>query len=196
MRMGARVVLVAPVVLVACSGPGAEDGVAHDSASPTPAPTSSAPGATPFSASPTSATSSGEPPSVEPVDDGTRIIVADSAYGPMLYDARGQAIYLFDRETGRSPRCYRACAAAWPPVLADGADGADGAGGAVRAGSQVRSGLLGTVARRGGAQQVTYAGHPLYSYAHEGPGQLLCHDVVEYGGRWLAVTPRGVAAPT
>jgi hypothetical protein len=41
---------------------------------------------------------------------------------------------------------------------------------------------------------VTYGGHPLYYYAHEGPGQVLCHDVIEFGGRWLVVTPDGVAA--
>jgi hypothetical protein len=41
---------------------------------------------------------------------------------------------------------------------------------------------------------VTYAGQPLYFYAHEGPDQVLCHDVVEYGGRWLVVTPSGEAA--
>ena len=42
---------------------------------------------------------------------------------------------------------------------------------------------------------MTYAGHPLYFYAHEGPGQVLCHDVVEFGGTWLVVTPEGTAAP-
>jgi hypothetical protein len=58
----------------------------------------------------------------------------------------------------------------------------------------VRAELLGTVARDDGSTQVTCAGHPLYFYAHEGPGQVLCHDVVEFGGRWLAVTPEGTAA--
>jgi hypothetical protein len=41
---------------------------------------------------------------------------------------------------------------------------------------------------------VTYAGHPLYYYAHEGKTQVLCHDVREFGGLWLAVTPSGEAA--
>jgi predicted lipoprotein with Yx(FWY)xxD motif len=104
----------------------------------------------------------------------------------MLFDGRQQAIYLFDREGGSTPRCYGDCAAAWPPVLADGEPRARGA---------VRDGLLGTVERRDGSVQVTYAGHPLYYYAHEGPGQVLCHDVVEYGGTWLVVTPRGAPAP-
>ena len=35
----------------------------------------------------------------------------------------------------------------------------------------------------------------LYFYAHEGKYQVLCHDVVEYGGRWLVVQPDGHPAP-
>ena len=61
-------------------------------------------------------------------------------------------------------------------------------------GGKARPGLLGTVERRDGTTQVTYAGHPLYFYAHEGPGQVLCHDVEEYGGVWLVVTPSGTPA--
>lgn len=105
----------------------------------------------------------------------------------MLFDATGQAIYLFDKETTPRPRCYGECADAWPPVLTTGPP---------RAREATRDDLLGTVRRRDGSTQVTYAGHPLYYYAHEGPGQVLCHDVVEYGGLWLVVTPDGTPAPT
>ena len=45
------------------------------------------------------------------------------------------------------------------------------------------------------SRQVTYAGHPLYFYAHEGKYEVLCHDVVEYGGTWLVVRPDGTPAP-
>jgi predicted lipoprotein with Yx(FWY)xxD motif len=103
----------------------------------------------------------------------------------MLFDARGQAIYLFDKESTAKAECYGACAEAWPPVLTDGRP---------QAGRGAREGLLGTTPRRDGSTQVTYAGQPLYFYAHEGPDQVLCHDVVEYGGRWLVVTPSGEAA--
>ena len=112
--------------------------------------------------------------------------MAGSDYGPMLYDATGQPIYLFDVETGPRPRCYGACAAAWPPVLAKGQP---------RAGAKVRDDLLGTTRRKDGARQVTYDGHPLYFYAHEGKYEVLCHDVVEYGGTWLVVRPDGTPAP-
>jgi predicted lipoprotein with Yx(FWY)xxD motif len=104
----------------------------------------------------------------------------------MLFDGRGQAIYLFDKETAPTPACYGPCTEAWPPVLAVGAP---------RARGDVRDRLLDTVRRRDGRLQVTYGGHPLYYYAHEGPGQVLCHDIVEFGGTWLVVTPEGRAAP-
>jgi hypothetical protein len=40
---------------------------------------------------------------------------------------------------------------------------------------------------------VTFAGHPLYYYVHDTPDQILCQDVVEFGGRWLLVRPNGQA---
>jgi hypothetical protein len=40
---------------------------------------------------------------------------------------------------------------------------------------------------------VTYDGQPLYFYAHEGPGEVLCHNVDEFGGLWLVLEPSGEA---
>jgi hypothetical protein len=36
-------------------------------------------------------------------------------------------------------------------------------------------------------------GHPLYYYVHDPPGEVLCHDVEEFGGLWLVVDPSGEA---
>ena len=114
-------------------------------------------------------------------------ITADgSDYGTMLFDERGQAIYLFDTESPGAPECYDDCSAAWPPVLTDGPPEADG---------EVDAGLLGTTERDDGSVQVTYNGHPLYFYADEDPGEVLCHDVDDFGGTWLVVTPEGEPAP-
>jgi predicted lipoprotein with Yx(FWY)xxD motif len=121
-----------------------------------------------------------------PVAHGITITTSDSDFGPMLFDRAGQAIYLFEKETTSRPDCYGDCAVAWPPVLTTGSPQATGA---------VRADLLGTVHRDDGSTQVTYGGHPLYFYAHESPGQVLCHDVVDYGGRWLVVTPDGTPGP-
>jgi predicted lipoprotein with Yx(FWY)xxD motif len=136
------------------------------------------------SPSPTDPTSQSGPD--RPKRTGTVVTTAGSDYGRMLFDRSRQAIYLFDRETSSRPRCYGACAEAWPPVLTKGEPRATG---------RTRQSLLGTTLRSDGRSQVTYAGHPLYYYAHEDEGEVLCHDVEEYGGVWLVVQPDGRPAP-
>ena len=116
------------------------------------------------------------------VRKGTRIHVGDSQFGTMLFGPRDQAIYLFERDSKGKTVCYGQCARAWPPVLTKGKP---------RAAKGVRKSLLGTVRRRNGKRQVTYAGKPLYYYAHEGPGQVLCHNVNLNGGFWWVVAPNG-----
>jgi predicted lipoprotein with Yx(FWY)xxD motif len=113
---------------------------------------------------------------------GTRVKARGSEYGRVLVDARGRTLYLLDSETGARSECYGDCARAWPPLLTEGAP---------RARGDASQGLLGRTRRRGGARQVTYRGHPLYRYAPEGPRQILCQDVFEYGGTWLVVRPSG-----
>jgi predicted lipoprotein with Yx(FWY)xxD motif len=115
---------------------------------------------------------------------GTEILAADSQYGSILFNADDQAIYLFDKESSSASECYGACAAAWPPVLTEGEP---------QAGSGVDSKLLGTTQRDDGTMQVTYDGHPLYYYVDDPPGQVLCHNVEEFGGLWLVVDPSGAA---
>jgi predicted lipoprotein with Yx(FWY)xxD motif len=121
-----------------------------------------------------------------PERDGTRLRIGESDFGAMLFDSRGQAIYIFERDPKRRSVCYGDCAEAWPPVYTDSEP---------VAGKGVRAGLLGAVERRDGRLQVTYAGKPLYFYAHEGPGQVLCHDVNLNGGYWWVVGPDGKRRP-
>ncbi len=120
----------------------------------------------------------------EPTAPGTMIKVGDSEYGQMLFDDTDQAIYLFDKESGPKAECYGACAEAWPPVLTEGEP---------QGGPGAKAQLLGTIQRDDGSTQVTYNGHPLYFYAHEGKGEVLCHNVEEFGGLWLVVDPAGDA---
>ena len=158
----------------------------------TPSPTVEA--TTPLSAppAPSITRTTSVPPTTNPTTavvapPGTTITSAGSQYGEMPFDETGQAIYLFDLETTSTPACYDDCTAAWPPVLTDGAPVA--AGGA-------QSGLLGTTPRTDGSSQVTYAGHPLYLYAHEGKDEVRCHDVPGFGGVWFALSPSGVPPPS
>jgi predicted lipoprotein with Yx(FWY)xxD motif len=113
---------------------------------------------------------------------GTGIVVRSSQFGPMLFNSKRQAIYVFGADARRKSNCYGDCARLWPPVYTTGKP---------RALSGVKASLLGTIKRRDGRSQVTYAGRPLYYYAHEGPGQVRCHNVNLNGGIWKVVAPNG-----
>jgi predicted lipoprotein with Yx(FWY)xxD motif len=106
-----------------------------------------------------------------------------SRFGRVLFDGRGYVVYAFTRDSRGRSACYGACAKAWPVYYAKAG---------LRAGAGVKSSLLGTTRRRDGRRQVTYAGRPLYFYVGDRkPGQILCQNVVEYGGTWLIVRPSG-----
>ena len=118
----------------------------------------------------------------EKEESGTVVHVDGSEFGTMIYGPRNQAIYIFQRDSKNKTNCYGECAAAWPPVLTRGAPRARGG---------AKQSLLGTVKRRDGSLQVTYAGQPLYYYANEGPGEVRCHNVNLNGGLWWVIGPDG-----
>lgn len=191
-RLPAAVALaVAAALATACgssSGSGAEETgrATAPGARTTPAPAATAPMTTaPAAMAPAAA----DEPAAEVTARarGRRGVVVKrvaSDFGPIVADGRGQAFYLFDRERSTRPRCYGACARAWPPVLARGVP---------VAGRGARASLLGTTRRADGRVQLTYAGRPMYYYVADSPGVVLCQDVFEYGGRWLVVRPDGAA---
>jgi predicted lipoprotein with Yx(FWY)xxD motif len=89
------------------------------------------------------------------------------------------------RRCGSNDDHQRRRAVAWPPFYARGN---------LRAGTGADAAKLGSSRRRDGRRIVTYNGHPLYYYVTDRkPGQVTCHDVVEFGGTWLVVNPAGNA---
>jgi predicted lipoprotein with Yx(FWY)xxD motif len=112
---------------------------------------------------------------------GPLVKLRDSQLGPVLFSGSDRALYVFTRDRQRASRCHGECAVAWPPFLARGRP---------RAGRGVKPALLGTIGR-GGRQQVTYAGQPLYFYVDDPKGEVLCNDIVEFGGTWFALTSEG-----
>jgi predicted lipoprotein with Yx(FWY)xxD motif len=63
----------------------------------------------------------------------------------------------------------------------------------VLAGRRTEQSLLATIRRPDGGRQVTYRGRPLYYYVGDRePGQVLCQNVVEFGGTWLVVRANGL----
>ena len=115
-----------------------------------------------------------------------RIVVKDSEFGRILFDANGQVVYVFEIDGRNRSACTSTeCVKAWPPVLTREPPSA---------GAGADKNLLGTIRRGDGALQVTYNGRPLYFYEHESPGEIKCHNVDLHGGLWWVVTPRGEPA--
>jgi|SRR5688572_1386429 len=117
---------------------------------------------------------------------GTTVTTVDSEFGEVLVDTNEQAIYIFENDSAGKTHCTGECAAAWPPVFTSGKPQASGG---------VDGSLLGTIERPDGGRQVTYDGKPLYYYAHEGPGEILCHNVDLNGGFWWVIGPDGERRP-
>ncbi len=90
----------------------------------------------------------------------------------ILTDVHGYTLYWFAPDSPTASRCYGSCAAYWPPLL--GVPRATGV-----------NGTFATVQRTGGAAQVTYNGHPLYTYVGDSaPGQVTGNRVRLNGGLW------------
>jgi hypothetical protein len=52
--------------------------------------------------------------------------------------------------------------------------------------------MLATSMQQGGADQVTYAGHPLYYFKGDtSPGATTGQGITNFGGRWWLVAPSG-----
>jgi predicted lipoprotein with Yx(FWY)xxD motif len=103
--------------------------------------------------------------------------------GTFLVDGNGRTLYLFQKDKTKRSTCSGACASDWPPLLTSGAAKASGS---------ARKGLLGTSKRSDGTTQVTYKGHPLYTYAGDAKaGDTNGQGVSAFGARWYAVLPTG-----
>jgi predicted lipoprotein with Yx(FWY)xxD motif len=98
----------------------------------------------------------------------------------VLTNAGGFTLYWFAPDTPSRSTCYGTCAGYWPPVT-----GTPAAGPGV-------TGTLATIKRSEGTTQVTYNGHPLYTYAGDtAPGQAFGNNLNLNGGLWHEMTVSG-----
>ena len=114
-----------------------------------------------------------------------KLSLRHTSVGNVLVDSSGFTVFRFSKDTGRSNTCManRECNATWPALTTTGRP---------QAGPGVRSSLLSTITIRGGAHQVTYAGHPLYRYAVASErGETSYVGVRQFGGTWYAVSSSG-----
>jgi predicted lipoprotein with Yx(FWY)xxD motif len=109
--------------------------------------------------------------------------VSQSAFGRILVDGRGHSLYVFGMDRGRTSTCYGACAANWPPFISS-------AKARVRVGA--KQSLIGRTRRIDGRWQVTYKGHPLYTFVKDtARGETNGEGLIAFGAEWDLVSPRG-----
>jgi predicted lipoprotein with Yx(FWY)xxD motif len=121
------------------------------------------------------------PPNAE---EGTVFVSLGSAagLGEVLVNSEGRTLYAFSGE-----ECEGACAKAWPPLLDESGEPQPSNGTAAA--------RLGTVERRDGTTQVTYADYPLYAYGGDkAPGEANGNGESAFGGTWTALKGSGEPA--
>jgi predicted lipoprotein with Yx(FWY)xxD motif len=94
----------------------------------------------------------------------------------VLANANGLTLYWFAPDTPAASKCYGSCAQYWPPVTGPAAAGPG------------LPGRVSTIKRTDGPAQLTYNGHPLYTYIGDtAPGQARGNNLTLYGGLWHEV---------
>jgi predicted lipoprotein with Yx(FWY)xxD motif len=112
------------------------------------------------------------------------INVADvGTFGSALVNGDGMPLYAFSQDTADTSACTGGCTSEWPPSVSQGAP---------VAGTGVDASLLGTITRDDGTMQVTYNGHPLYTFAADtGSDEAGGQGLEDNGGTWHLVSPAG-----
>lgn len=106
--------------------------------------------------------------------------------GMVLVDSSGMTLYDFHKDQGTTSSCYGPCAEGWPPMLTEGEP---------TVGNGATASKLGTTERKDGTMQVTYAGHPLYTFVEDKkPGEANGNDVSAFGAQWYALKGNGEEA--
>src|ERR1700756_2468069 len=111
-----------------------------------------------------------------PAATGTVLKTTTIGGTTVLTNAKGFTLYSFAPDTPATSKCYGSCAAYWPPVIGSSAAGSG------------LPGKTGTIKRTDGSLQLTYNGHPLYTYIGDSaPGQATGNNLNLNGGLWLEV---------
>ena len=112
---------------------------------------------------------------------GAKLTVESNKYGKVLALSSGQTLYMFTADSPTASKCNGSCAGLWPPV----------SGNHVVAGVGAKSSLIGSIPR-GSGTQLTYDGHPLYTYAGDtSSGAVAGEGINAFGGLWYVLGPGG-----
>ena len=111
------------------------------------------------------------------------VALQKTALGTILVDSRGRTLYLFEKDRNGVSMCNSSCLAYWPALTSQHAP---------VAGKGVQQSLLGLSRARNGVRQVTYAGHPLYTFVGDKKaGQTTGEGLNNFGAEWYALGVSG-----
>jgi predicted lipoprotein with Yx(FWY)xxD motif len=119
-------------------------------------------------------------PSPSPSPTVVAKVATDAKLGKILVDnTTSKTLYTWAKDTDENSQCYDQCATFWPPLVTTAKTiSADG----------VTTGKFATSARKDGALQVTFNGHPLYFYNRDAaPGDTNGQGSTGFGAVWLVV---------
>jgi predicted lipoprotein with Yx(FWY)xxD motif len=115
----------------------------------------------------------------------TTLKLRKTSVGTILVNGRGFTVYAFTKDGRNRDACQKisGCIGVWPVV---------GGGSTPVLGPGVKRSLVATIRLKSGAKQLTYGGHPLYTYIGDsGPGQTSYVNFLQFSGRWPAVNAAG-----
>ncbi len=112
------------------------------------------------------------------------VVLRHTKLGFILTTPAGLTLYMFTHDQGTENSCVAisGCAKFWPALETSGAP---------TGGFGVKRSLLSTIELAGGAKQVTYAGHALYTFVGDRPHSTGYVGVSAFGGDWDALNAAG-----
>lgn len=113
---------------------------------------------------------------------GTHSATVSGKSETVLANSQGMTLYYFDSDTTSSTACSSGCTSTWPALLSSSTPVADGS----------LPGQLSVIADANG-NQVTYNGHPLYTYSGDSASGQASGDGIM--GKWHAATPNVAQNP-
>jgi predicted lipoprotein with Yx(FWY)xxD motif len=108
--------------------------------------------------------------------------------GPILVTSSGMTLYKFSADSRGKSACDGGCATVWPPLTVPAGTTAQGGPGS--------GGTFATISRSDGTRQVTYDGHPLYTFSGDSSaGATSGQNITSDGGTWTVVTVGSSSSP-
>jgi predicted lipoprotein with Yx(FWY)xxD motif len=105
-----------------------------------------------------------------------------SAYGAILVNGKGYTLYASSADTAKKSTCASSCATIWSPLAVSGVP---------KLAPGLKKSLVGDIIRASGSHQLTYDGHPLYTYqADTGPHLVNGQGLKDFGGTFYIVSAK------